>query len=584
MSFIKSVFAVIVGFILLSIVGIVIIVTLLSSGKDEDTTSLKDSSVLKITLDNQIIERESDKLFDGLLDPRGASSQIGLLELKQAIKEGATNDKIKGILIEVKFATSGIATWKELRDELVAFKKSGKFVIAYGEMYSEAAYYLASVADEIYLPESGMIEFNGISVNMLYFKNLLSKIGVKTEVFRVGKFKSAIEPLVNDHMSDADREQVHLYINSLYAVMLNDIAVSRNISVEKLKTISDSMLVRNATDAKNFGLISRVAYYDEVLTSLKGKLKLDADKEISFVSYKKVLQLIADKKSPSTEPHIAVLFANGEIQSGRGDGETIGSETICADLRKLREDENVKAIVLRINSPGGSALASDVIWREIVLTRKVKPVIASMGNVAASGGYYIAMACDTIVASPATVTGSIGVFGLLLNSEELLNDKLGINTDSEKTGLYSDIGSLTRPVTDGERMIIQNEVNSIYATFIRKAAEGRHTTVEQIEEYASGRVWAGKDAKENKLIDVFGGMNEAIALAAKAANVTATYNIVYYPEQKNQVWIEFFNSMSGEEEAKMKTFGAYYKHFKTLQSLPKYQGVQARIPYFIEIK
>ena len=287
MSFIKNVFAVIVGFILLTVIGIVILVAVFSSGKDEDAAVLKDSSVLKITLDNQIIERESDKLFDGLLDPRGASSQIGLLELKQAIKEGAANDKIKGILIEIKFANAGIATWKELRDELLAFKKSGKFIVAYGEMYTEAAYYLASAADEIYLPESGMLEFNGIGVNMLYFKNLLNKIGVKTEVFRVGKYKSAIEPLVNDHMSDEDREQVHLYINSMYSVMLSDIAISRNIPVEKLKTISDSMLVRNATDAKNFGLVSHVGYYDELLTSLRTKLKLDADKEISFVSYKK---------------------------------------------------------------------------------------------------------------------------------------------------------------------------------------------------------------------------------------------------------------------------------------------------------
>lgn len=584
MSFIKNVFAVIVGFILLTVIGVLILIAVLSSGKDEDAAALKSSSVLKITLDNSIIERESDKLFDGLFDPRGASSQIGLLELKQAIQEAAANDNIKGILIEIKFASAGIATWKELRDELLVFKKSGKFVVAYGEMYTEAAYYLASAADEIYLPESGMLEFNGIGVNMLYFKNLLSKIGVKTEVFRVGKYKSAIEPLVNDHMSDEDREQVHLYINSMYSVMLDDIAISRKISVEKLKNISDSMLVRNATDAKKVGLVSHVGYYDEVLASLKAKLKLEADKEISFVSYKRVNQLAVDKKTLTSEPHIAVLFANGEIQSGRGDGEVIGSETICADLRKLREDENVKAIVLRINSPGGSALASDVIWREIVLTRKVKPVIASMGNVAASGGYYIAMACDTIVASPATVTGSIGVFGLLMNSEELLNNKLGINTDSEKTGLYSDIGSLTRPVTDGERAIIQNEVNSIYATFIRKAAEGRHTTVEHIEENASGRVWAGKDAKANNLIDVFGGMNDAIVLAAKAANVADSYKVAYYPEQKNQVWIEFFNSLSGEEETKMKTFGAYYEHFKTLQSLPKYQGVQARIPYFMEIK
>jgi protease-4 len=584
MSFIKNVFAVIVGFILLTILGIVIILVMVSSGKEDGTTSLKENSVLKISLDNEIIERESDKLFNGLLDPRGASSKIGLLELKQSIKEAATNDKIKGIYIEFKFATAGIATWKELRDELVAFKKSGKFVVTYGEMYTEAAYYLASVADEIYLPESGMLEFNGIGVNMMYFKNLLSKIGVKTEVFRVGKYKSAIEPLVNDHMSDADREQVHLYINSLYSVMLEDISVSRNIPLETLKNISDSMLVRNASDAKQLGLISHEAYFDQLLLSIKGKLKLENDAEINFISYKKLVQLNSDKISVSTEPHIAVLFANGEIQSGKGDGDVIGSETICADLRKLREDENVKAVVLRINSPGGSALASDIIWREIILTREVKPVIASMANVAASGGYYIAMACDTIVASPATITGSIGVFGLLMNTEDLLNNKLGINTDAEKTGLYSDIGSLTRPVTDGERAIIQNEVNSIYATFVQKAALGRHVTVQEIEDNASGRVWAGKDAKSNHLIDVFGGMDVAIGIAAKKAKVAEAYKLVYYPEQKNQAWIELFNSFSGEEEAKIKTFGAYYAHFKTLQSLPKYQGVQARIPYFMDLK
>ncbi|WP_299250080.1 signal peptide peptidase SppA [uncultured Cytophaga sp.] len=584
MSFIKNVFAVIVGFILLTIIGIVIVVAMVSSGKEDETSSLKDNSVLKITLDNEIVERESDKLFSGLLDPRGASSKIGLLELKKAIQEATTNDKIKGIYIEFKFATAGIATWKELRDELVEFKKSGKFVVTYGEMYTEAAYYLASVADEIYLPESGMLEFNGIGVNMMYFKNLLSKIGVKTEVFRVGKYKSAIEPLVNDHMSDADREQVHLYINSLYSVMLEDIAVSRNIPLETLKNISDSMLVRNARDARELGLISHEAYFDQLILSIKSKLKLEDETEINFISYKKLIQFNKDKIAVSTEPHIAVLFANGEIQSGKGDGEVIGSETICADLRKLREDENVKAIVLRINSPGGSALASDIIWREIILTREVKPVIASMANVAASGGYYIAMACDTIVASPATITGSIGVFGLLMNTEDLLNNKLGINTDSEKTGLYSDIGSLTRPVTDGERAIIQNEVNSIYATFIQKAALGRHTTVEEIEEKASGRVWAGKDAKVNNLIDVFGGMNTAIGIAAKRAKLADGYKLVYYPEQKNQAWIEFFNSFSGEEDAKMKTFGAYYAQFKTLQSLPKYQGVQARIPYFMDIK
>lgn len=583
MSFIKQVLAVFVAFVLFVVLGILIMVALLSSGKEDASATMKDNAVLRLTLDNEIIERESDKLFEGILDPRGAASKIGLLELREAIQEAAVNDKIKGIVIEIKFANSGIAAWKELRDELTAFKKSGKFIVAYGEMYTEAGYYLASVADEIYLPESGMLEFNGIGVNMLYFKNLLSKIGVKTEVFRVGKYKSAIEPLINDHMSDEDREQVHLYINSLYSVMLDDIALSRKIQYAALKNISDSMLVRNADDAKKYGLVTNVGYYDEMLVSVKKKLAIEADQEINFVSYNKIITG-KPETTASNEPHIAVLFANGEIQSGKGDNETIGSETLCADLRKLREDKNVKVIVLRVNSPGGSALASDLIWREIILTRKVKPVIASMGNVAASGGYYIAMACDTIVASPATITGSIGVFGLLMNTEDLLNNKLGINTDREKTGLYSDLGSLTRPVTDAERMIIQNEVNAIYATFVKKAADGRHTSIETIETNASGRVWAGKDAKANNLIDVFGGMKDAIDLAAKAADMGDKYPVIYYPELKNQALIALMNAFSNDEEAKMKTFGAYYTHFKTLQSLPKYQGVQARIPYFMDIK
>jgi len=588
MSFLKQVLAVITGFILLLVIGFILMVVILSSGGDSKESAINGSSVLKITLDKEIIERESDKLFDGILDPMGSSvSKIGLLELRDAVKDAATNPKIKGILLDLKLPSAGIATWKELRDELILFKKSGKFIIAYGEIYSEASYYIASVADEIYLPESGALEFNGMGVQMLYFKNLLSKIGVKTEVFRVGKFKSAVEPFTNDHMSDEDREQVHKYINSLHGVMLHDISASRKISFAQLKSISDSMLVRNAYDAKKYGLITHVAYYDELLTSLKTKLKLDKDQEVSFISYKKLLSHKEEAKSKDSEKRIAVLFANGEIHTGKGTGESIGSESFINTLKKLREDKKIKAIVLRINSPGGSALASDLIWREIVLTRKVKPVIASMSDVAASGGYYIAMACDTIVASPASITGSIGVFGLLMNTEDLLNNKLGINTDRETTGLYSDIGSLTRPVTDAERIIIQNEVNNIYTTFLKKAAEGRHTSVQNIEQYASGRVWSGADAKDVKLIDVFGGMNEAITIAAAKSKLSNDYELVFYPELKNQELIEIVNSITGgddEEEATIKTLGEYYSYYKVLQSLPSKQGVQARLPYLMEIK
>jgi protease-4 len=587
MGFLKQVLAVVTGFLLFLIIGFILLVAVLSSGGDKKDASINGSSVLKITLDNQIIERESDKLFDGILDPMGSSvSKIGLLQLREAIKDAASNSKIKGIVLDFKLPAAGIASWKELRDELVNFKKSGKFIIAYGEIYTEASYYIASVADEIYLPESGALEFNGMGVQMLYFKNLLNKIGVKTEVFRVGKFKSAVEPFTNDHMSDEDREQVKKYINSLHSVLLKDISDSRKISYAKLKTISDSMLVRNAADAKTYGLITHVAYYDELLSSLKTRLKLDSDQDVAFVSYKKLLSQKEEVKGRDSEKRIAVLFADGEIHSGKGEGESIGSETYINTLRKLREDKKVKAIVLRINSPGGSALASDLIWREIVLTKKVKPVIASMSDVAASGGYYIAMACDTIVASPASITGSIGVFGLLMNTEDLLNNKLGINTDRENTGLYSDIGSLTRPVTDAERGIIQNEVNNIYTTFLKKAAEGRHTSIQNIEQYASGRVWSGADAKSIKLIDVFGGMDEAIAIAIKKAKVSDNYELVYYPEQKNQELIQLINSIAGgdEEETSLKTFGEYYSYYKVLKSLPEKQGVQARLPYLMEIR
>ncbi|MDX1905248.1 MAG: signal peptide peptidase SppA [Thermonemataceae bacterium] len=580
LQFFKFVGATIVGLFLFSFIAILFLAGIGSAISSSDTPKIKDKSVLYLNLSKPIAERAEENPLKDLDIPFGnTSAKAGLLEIVQAIKNAKNDKKIKGIYINTQSVGTGYAALKEIRDALIDFKKSNKFIYAYGEYYTEGAYYLASVADRIYLNPVGIIEFNGIYSETPFIKGTLEKLEVKPEIFRVGEFKSAIEPLILEKMSEANRLQTQAYLNDIYSVFLEDISISRKISVEQLRQTADSMLVRSPDDALRYQLATHLAYEDEVLEFMRKELKVDKKEKIQLVSVGTYYKSIESKYAKGK---IAVLFAEGEINSGKSDEGSIGSESIVAELRKLRKDANVKAVVIRINSPGGSALASDVMWREIMLTKKEKPVIASMSNVAASGGYYMAMACDTIVAQPNTITGSIGIFGVLFNAENLLKNKLGVVTDRVSTGKFSDIGNPVRSISEQERTIIQRNVERGYETFTGKAAQGRRMSVENLKKIASGRVWSGKQAKENGLVDILGSLEVAIDIAAKKAKIKE-YQVKYYPVQK-----DFFAKLSGkqkEETLLRKHLGEEnYHYYQTLQKIKNWQGLQARLPFDIIIK
>jgi protease-4 len=589
LSFLKYVFATIVALFLFLFLLMLLLTGIASmSGKEE--VNVKDNSVLKISLDKQVQERASDDPFSELeLPGMEEAGNIGLIELKKTIAKAKDDDKIKGIYLELSSTKAGFASLEEIRNALLDFKKSKKFIIAYGEYFTEGAYYIASVADEIVLNPMGVIEFNGLYSEIPFIKGTLSKLEVEPEIFRVGEYKSAVEPFILDKMSDANRVQTSSFLNSIYSHYLQAVSKTRNIPLERLKVISDSMLVRNAELAVEHNLATKVGYYDEVLDMIKTKLKLKEDEEVNFISDKKY-EKAPDPKSEDkklAENKIAVIIASGEIQGGKGnEDEVIGSDKIAEEIRKAREDKKVKAIVLRINSPGGSALASDVMWREIQLAKKVKPIVASMSDVAASGGYYMAMGCSKIVAHPTTITGSIGVFGLVFNAKGLLNNKLGVTVDGVKTGTFSDIATMTRAHNAAEKAIIQKEVNHIYDVFTSKAAEGRGMSQDDLKKVASGRVWSGAEAKEINLIDEFGGLDEAVKLAAKLANLDENdYRLRYLPAKKN-----FFESLLAQlsEEAETRMAKAYLgEHFELVhrvKHLKKLEGVQARLPFDIVIQ
>lgn len=589
LNFLKYVFATLVALILFVLL-VVFIFAGLASTTGKEVVRVKENSVLKISLNKKIEERDKDDPFSELELPGFEDAgTIGLLELKKSIQKAAKDDNIKGIYLDLNSTQAGFATLEEIRNALLEFKKSKKFVIAYGEYFTEGAYYIASVADDIVLNPMGVIEFNGLYSEIPFIKGTLAKLEVEPEIFRVGEYKSAVEPFILDKMSDANRQQTTSFLNSIYQHYLNQVAKIRNIPVEKLKAISDSMLVRNADLALQYNLATKVGYYDEVLDLIKTKAGLKQDEDINFINLKKYenAEEPEGEKKNLSENKIAVIFASGEIQSGKGnEGESIGSDKIAEEIRKARTDKNVKAIVLRINSPGGSALASDVMWREIQLAKKVKPIVASMSDVAASGGYYMSMGCSKIVAHPTTITGSIGVFGLIFNAKGLLNNKLGVTVDGVKTGNFSDITTMTRPHTSAEKAIIQKEVDHIYEVFTSKAAQGRGMPVEELKKVASGRVWSGAEAKEIKLIDEFGGLEDAIALAAKLANLKENdYRVRYLPAKKN-FFESLMSQLSGEAEAYMAKayLGEYYPLLQQIKQLKRWEGVQARLPYDLSIQ
>ena len=585
-QFFKFMFASMLGFVISGVILIFVlvgaIVGLASKGKKQEV-NVETNSILKLNLNYAIPERTSNNSFKNFnFQTFESKNDAGLDDVLKNIKKAAADDNIKGIYLELGINMNSFATLEEIRNELIDFKKSKKFVVAYGELADQKSYYLCSVADKVYLNPAGELVLNGLSSNVMYLKNMFEKIGVNPELIRHGKFKSAGEPLIADKMSDANREQISSYLGSLYHTMVNGIATARKKQVSEVENIINQLLIQHPEDAVKLGMSDGLKYDDEIETELK-KL-IGNDENLKFVTLAKYSNTPNINVSTS-EDKIAIIYCDGEIVSGESGDDNMGSETIAKAIKKVRLDDKYKAIVLRINSPGGSAMASDVIWREVVLAKKAKPVIVSMGSVAASGGYYIAAPADVIVAEPNTITGSIGVFGLMINAKELLNNKLGINVETVKFGEYADLGSIDRPLTTAERAIIQRGVDRIYDDFITKVAEGRKLKNEQVESIAQGRVWAAIDAKKIGLVDEFGGLDKAIAIAKTKAKITDC-RIINFPEMKDPIET-LISDMSGQASmflTKRSLTAEQFKLYTDFEKLMHYRGVQARMSFDVNVQ
>lgn len=583
-QFFKFVFASMVGIFLSTILLFVILIAsigaLVSSSKDK--VIVAENTILHVNLNVPIVERGSTSPLDNLdLGPFKKDKTLGLDDILKSIDHAKSDDNIKGIYLDVSYLMTGFASIEEIRDALIDFKKSGKFIISYSEVYSQGAYYLASVANKIYLNPQGILELKGFSSEVMFFKGALEKLDIEAQIIKVGTYKSAVEPFILDKMSDANRLQTKELLGSMYKHFTAQIALSRKIPQDSIVAIADGLKSRSPEDAIKYKLVDALKYKDEVLDELKTKTGIEKKKNLKTVSVSDYAGTITNTSTASDK--IAIVYANGEITSGEGDENTIGSEGISKALRKARLDDKVKAVVLRVNSPGGSSLASDVIWREVVLTKKVKPIVVSMGDYAASGGYYIACAADSIFAEPNTITGSIGVFAIIPNMKGFFNNKLGLTFDGVKTGQFSDFGDISRPLTAPEKMILQREVNRTYSDFTKIVANGRKLSQTYVDSIGQGRVWTGEQAIKIKLVDKIGHLEDAIASAAKKAKIKE-YKIVNYPEIKDGLF-GFLN----DSEDKIKTYmvkqelGISYPYYQKLKKVVNMTGLQARMPYEIEI-
>jgi protease-4 len=583
-QFFKFVFASMVGiilsFILLFVITIASIGLLVSSSNDK--VIVAENTILHVNLNVPIVERGVNNPFDDLdLGPFKGDKTLGLDDILKSINHAKSDDNIKGIYLDVSYLMTGFASIEEIRDALIEFKKSGKFIIAYSEVYSQGAYYLASVANKIYLNPQGILELKGFSSEVMFFKGALDKLEIEAQIIKVGTYKSAVEPFILDKMSEANKLQTKELLGSMYNHFTTQISASRKIPQDSIIAIADGLKSRAPEDAVRYKLVDALKYKDEVLDELKAKTGIAKKKNLKTVSVSDYAGTVTDKSTASDR--IAVIYANGEINSGEGDENTIGSEGISKALRKARLDDKVKAVVLRVNSPGGSSLASDVIWREVLLTKKVKPIIVSMGDYAASGGYYIACAADSIFAEPNTITGSIGVFAIIPNMKGFFNNKLGLTFDGVKTGQFANLGDISRPLTAPEKMILQREVNRTYNDFTKIVANGRKIPQTYVDSIGQGRVWTGEQALKLKLVDRIGHLEDAIASAAKKAKIKE-YKIVNYPEIKDGLF-----GFLDDSEDKIKTYmvkqelGVSYPYYQKLKKVVDMKGLQARMPYEIEI-
>ncbi len=586
-QFFKYVLATIVGLLAFSVISFIFwigVVSVLSSAGDSKT-EIKENSVLKLNLDSPIRERGTDSPFGSFGPFSSDGNVIGLIDLKEALANAKADPNIKGIYLQSEYPQAGWATLEEIRNALIDFKQSKKFVYSYAEVMTEKGYYLASVADKIYLNPAGGLEWNGLNAELTFFKGTLDKLGIKPEIFRVGEFKSAIEPFIREDMSPANKLQVNSFLNSINNQMVMNVAKSRGLRVDSLRQLADNLTIDSPEDALRAKLVTNVAHQDDVEADIRKILGTKETKKIDYVSLGKYQDAEDRTKEGSSKNRIAVIVAEGDINSGKSGNDGIGSETVVEELRKARLDDKVKAVVLRVSSGGGSALASDVMQREVELTRKVKPIIGSMGDYAASGGYYMLMGCNKIVAQPNTITGSIGVFGLLFNTETFFKDKLGITYDRVLTNANADFPAVTHQMSPFQKQVIQRGVERTYATFTGKVAKGRNLSIDSVRAIAGGRVWTGVQGKAIGLVDQLGGLDVAVSLAAQAAKLKdGDYKLKF--KAKKPFFEQFVESFGGGDDetrlrAQLGDLAPYVTYLKKLKTM---EGVQARLPFEMEIK
>ena len=587
-DFFKYVLATIVGivilFVVMAILGAMSLVGMVASG--EATKNVSDNSVLVVNLSGTMEEQAGDNTLNQFLG--SAASSMGLQETLEAIQKAKENDNVKGIYIEAGSFSADYASLQEVRNALLDFKKSGKWIVAYGDIYTQATYYLCSVADKVWMNPSGEIDWHGMASQPIFVKDLLAKVGIKMQVIKVGKYKSATEMYTEDHMSDANREQTQAYINSIWKQITNDVSSSRKISVDSLNAYADRLVMFEGAEAqKKYKLVDALLYHDQVKAEVKKLLKLDDDKSINQLSISD-MQTVKRKKDGE---QVAVYYAYGDIVDSptqgmlMGGGHQIVANDVNNDLQSLADDDNVKAVVIRVNSPGGSAYASEQLWHQIEVLKQKKPVVVSMGGYAASGGYYMSSGANYIFAEPTTLTGSIGIFGTIPDRSELMTKKLGLKFDEVKTNKNAAFGTSSRPFNAEEISYLQSYINRGYQLFRKRVADGRKMTIEQVETIAQGHVFTGADALKIKLVDELGGLDKAIAKAAQLAKIDEYYTN-NYPAPPS-IFDQLMNQAKGgnylDDQLRV-ALGEYYQPFMLMREANQMSPVQARLPYFLNIK
>jgi protease-4 len=587
-QFVKYSLATVVGLFLFAIVSLVLLASVGAAiGSSDEEFDLKDNSVLKLDLNRPIVENASteENPFSALTDMYFAPPEnLGLIQVLSALERAKVDPKIKGIYLDASFPIAGYAQLSEIREAIQKFQKSGKFVYAYANSYTEKGYYISSVADKTYLNPNGLLDFNGISVQYTFYKKALDKLEIEPLVFRVGTYKSAVEPFIREDMSEENKAQTSSFLQSINTYVFDKIARSKNIPVRKLDQIADSLMAFEPSNAEKLGMVKQ-GYWDEFEALMK---KASGNKEkVIYVSVNNYLKAKNPIDEVEGKDRIAVLVAEGEISGTRASEGNIGSDDFVKELKKLRESKSVKAIVLRIDSPGGSSLASDIMWREIELTKKVKPIISSMSNYAASGGYYMAMGTDVIVAQPTTITGSIGIFAAWFNVDNFLKNTLGITQDHVNTHANSNFMTSAGALTDFQKSVVQNSVNKGYLSFTTKAAAGRKMTFQRLQSLAGGRVWTGAQAKQIGLVDELGGLDKAIEIAAARVKLKpGTYKVAVYPKAKSFV-DELLNSATSETSLSERLLAKNIPWASSVLEVNRWkkrEGFLAMMPYLMEFE